>query len=130
MKHTNHVIKYGAIHNEAYAYQIGEAVKNFLQKDRHYFADVIAEKIDFKKITRHMLASSTGDCAMLDATSAYLYLGIGRTLFFEKQKKGSSSYDPSFPRPLALSARRKLYSRESLNTWLASKSQLRSVGVK
>ena len=59
--------------------------------------------------------SNPGD-RILRAADALRKLGIGKTSFYELAKT-----DPTFPRPIVLSARARGYSEYELDLWLAAR---------
>lgn len=51
--------------------------------------------------------------------------GLGRSLIYESMKPNG---DPTFPKPFAVSARRKVWLSEEVRAWVLSRAALRGKG--
>lgn len=61
---------------------------------------------------------------ILRPTAARKVIGLGSTLFYDKQNPKSPYYDPSFPVAVALGGRSVGYYRHELDAWMESRPRL------
>lgn len=48
---------------------------------------------------------------------------LSRSTIFSKLSPASRQYDPSFPRPIPVSARRRIWQSSTIDAWLESRAQ-------
>jgi len=130
MMYQKENLEYGSSPYQINAIELQQEVqKGHLQAMQYFSADSVA-KLDVAELLRQLVKSSPYNRAVLSGEEAWIYVGLGRTLFFAKQRKDSKRFDPSFPRGVAISQRRRVYPRSELDAWLASKSAMRASEVK
>lgn len=64
----------------------------------------------------------------LPAPEAAVLLGLGRSSFYSKMRPDSKNFDPNFPKPIRVSARRVVWLYSSLVSWLEARSELSTGG--
>ncbi|MDR7095647.1 helix-turn-helix transcriptional regulator [Hydrogenophaga laconesensis] len=62
------------------------------------------------------------------AHEAAAVLGMGRSSFYSLMRPDSKNFDPNFPKPIRVSARRVVWLYSSLVSWLEARSQVSTDG--
>lgn len=64
----------------------------------------------------------------LPAPEAAVVVGLGRSSFYSKMRPDSKNFDPHFPKPIRVSARRVVWLYSSLVSWLEARSEVSTGG--